>query len=257
MMLAVRPRLRRVQETLARRATAPEAAGVLEAEHPFAELADMDRRDSELMRRLIAWSLGPDSCCIDIGAHSGGVLTEMVRVAPRGRHIAYEPLPHLAEGLRTAFPGVDVRCAAVSDHAGEASFARVRAAEPWSGLIFRPLPGGVEPDVEEITVNLEVLDEALPRGFVPDLLKIDVEGAEEQVMRGAMRTLRQHQPLVIFEHGLGSANAYGTEPDEIFGLMVEGAGLRIFDLDGDGPYELERFRQAYFAHERVNWVAHR
>jgi FkbM family methyltransferase len=228
-----------------------------EDEHPFAELADIDRRDTELIRRAIAWSLGPDSCCVDVGAHSGGVLGEIVRVAPHGRHIAYEPLPHLADRLKAAFPQVDVRCAALSDHAGESSFARVRAAEPWSGLVFRPLPGNVEPDVEEITVKLEALDEALPAGYVPDLVKIDVEGGEEQVMRGAMRTLREHKPLVIFEHGYGAANAYGTEPDDIFGLVVGEAGLRIFDLDGGGPYELEAFKAAYFSNERVNWVAHR
>jgi FkbM family methyltransferase len=228
-----------------------------EDEHPFAELADIDRRDTELIRRAIAWSLAPDSCCVDVGAHSGGVLGEIVRVAPHGRHIAYEPLPHLADQLKAAFPQVDVRCAALSDHAGESSFARVRAAEPWSGLVFRPLPGNVEPDVEEITVKLEALDEALPAGYVPDLVKIDVEGGEEQVMRGALRTLREHKPLVIFEHGYGAANAYGTEPDDIFGLIVGEAGLRIFDLDGGGPYELEAFKTAYFSSERVNWVAHR
>jgi FkbM family methyltransferase len=224
--------------------------------HPYADLAEIDRRDSEMLRRLLAWSLGPESCCVDVGAHRGSVLAEICRVAPQGRHIAYEPLPHLARELRTDFPNVDVRCAALSDHTGEAPFARVRAAEPWSGLVFRPLPGHVDPDVEEITVRLEVLDDALPDDFVPALVKIDVEGAEEQVLRGALRTLRDHQPVVAFEHGLGAANAYGTEPDDVFRLLVDQAGLRIFDLDGGGAYELEEFRRAYFASERVNWIAH-
>jgi FkbM family methyltransferase len=227
-----------------------------EPEHPFPELAAIDDRDSAMLTRLLAWSLAPDSCCIDIGAHTGNVLTEMRRVAPRGRHIAYEPLPHLADHLRAGFPDVDVRCAALSDHAGEASFARVRAAEAWSGLLFRPLPGNAEPDLEEITVRLEVLDDALPPDFVPAMVKIDVEGAEEQVVRGALRTLREHKPLVVFEHGLGSANAYGTEPDDLHRLLVEEAGLRIFDLDGGGPYDREEFHRAFYAFERVNWVAH-
>ena len=224
--------------------------------HPFAELADIDRRDSELIRRLISWSLAPDSSCVDVGAHGGSVLSEIVRVAPHGRHIAYEPLPHLAEQLRASFPVVDVRCAALSDHAGTASFARVRAAEAWSGLVFRPLPGNVEPDVEEIEVAVEALDDALPSDFAPTLIKIDVEGGEQRVLQGAMRTLQRYKPIVVFEHGYGAANAYGTEPDDIHRLVVDEAGLRIFDLDGNGPYELERFRAAYFSSERVNWVAH-
>jgi FkbM family methyltransferase len=227
-----------------------------EPEHPFAALAEIDERDSAMLKRLLAWSLGPESCCIDVGAHTGNVLAEMCRVAPRGRHIAYEPLPHLADRLRSSFPDVDVRCAALSDHAGEASFARVRAAEAWSGLLFRPLPGNAEPDLEEITVRLEVLDDALPPDFVPAVVKIDVEGAEEQVVRGALHTLREHRPIVVFEHGLGSANAYGTEPDDLFRLLVDEAGLRVFDLDGGGPYDREEFHRAFYAFERVNWVAH-
>ena len=87
-------------------------------------------------------------------------------------------------------------------------------------------------------------------------MKIDVEGGEERVFAGRPQ-LREHQPPVVFEHGYGAANAYGTEPDDMFGLLVDGAGLRVFDLDGGGPYELDGFRQAYYASERVNWVAHR
>jgi FkbM family methyltransferase len=227
-----------------------------EPEHPYPQLAEIDKRDSAMLTRLLAWSLAPGSSCIDVGAHTGNVLVEMCRVAPRGRHIAYEPLPHLAEHLRAQFPDVDVRCAALSDHAGESSFARVRAAEAWSGLLYRPLPDNAEPDLEEITVTLEVLDDALPPGFVPAMIKIDVEGAEEQVIRGALRTLREHKPLVVFEHGLGSANAYGTEPDDVFRLLVDEAGLRVFDLDGGGPYDRDEFSRAFYAFERVNWVAH-
>jgi len=252
MISAVRTKLRRLQEIIAGRLEAPAA----EPEHPFADLAAIDRRDSELIRRLIAWSLGPGSSCVDVGAHGGSVLAEIVRVAPRGRHIAYEPLPHLADQLHASFPDVDVRCAALSNHSGTASFARVRAAEAWSGLVFRPLPGNVEPDVEEIEVAVEALDDALPGDFPPALIKIDVEGGEQAVLEGAMRTLRLHKPIVVFEHGYGAANAYGTEPDDIHRLIVRDAGLRVFDLDGNGPYELERFRSAYFSSERVNWVAH-
>jgi FkbM family methyltransferase len=251
----VRPRLRRLQKLIGG-ASAPAETVPAEPDHPFAELADIDRRDSELIRRLIAWTLARDSCCVDVGAHGGSVLAEILRVAPAGRHIAYEPLPHLAERLRAEYPDVDVRCAAVADRAGEESFARVRAAEAWSGLVFRPLPGNVEPDVEEITVRVEALDEALPAGFVPRLLKIDVEGGEERVLRGALRTLREHRPTVVFEHGYGAANAYGTEPDDVHSLLVGEAGFRVFDLDGNGPYDLDAFKQAYFASERVNWVAH-
>ncbi len=62
---------------------------------------------------------------------------------------------------------------------------------------------------------------------------------------------------MVFEHGLGSADHYGTTPDDVFELLVPRAGLRIFDLDGGGPYALTAFRRAVLGRERVNFVAHR
>ena len=75
---------------------------------------------------------------------------------------------------------------------------------------------------------------------MPALIKIDVEGAELQVLEGAKRTITQHKPTVIFEHGASTAAYYGTLPSAIFKLLSD-AGLRIFDIDGNGPYPLEDF----------------
>jgi FkbM family methyltransferase len=234
--------------------------GVPEATQPLDNvgLAGLrDRRDFENMRRMLAFLLAPDSNCVDVGAHRGAVLTEMVRVAPKGNHIAFEPIPSLCDILREQFPGVEIRHAALSDHAGEADFAHVKGlAEGWSGLRFRPLPTGEEADVENITVPLEVLDDVLDPDYRPAVIKVDVEGAEQQVLGGALRTLRRHRPTVIFEHGVGSADVYGTSPDDIHGLLTGEGGYRIFDLDGNGPYTLEEFKRTYYACERVNFVAH-
>lgn len=216
-----------------------------------------DATDFESMRRLLAFSLAPDSCCVDIGAHRGAVLAEMLRVAPAGRHIAFEPIPALADLLRTQFPGVEVHQAALSSAPGESEFAHVRGhAEGWSGLRFRPLPTGEEADVEQITVQLEVLDEVLAPDYAPAVIKIDVEGAEEQVFRGALATLRRHRPVVIFEHGSGSAESYETTPGGLYALLRDEAAYRVFDLDGNGPYSQTDFERAFYTAERVNFVAH-
>ena len=44
---------------------------------------------------------------------------------------------------------------------------------------------------------------------MPQLIKIAVEGAELQVLQGALETLSQHQPIVVFEHAFAACNAYG------------------------------------------------
>lgn len=215
-----------------------------------------DQEDFWNIRRLLAFSLAPDSFCIDVGANRGLILAEIQRVAPRGRHLAFEPLPHLSGILRRTFPTVDVHEAALSDHAGTADFSYVHGeSDGWSGLKFRPLPTGEEAEVEHIQVRLEVLDEVVDPERVVALVKVDVEGAEQQVFTGALATLRRHRPIVIFEHGIGSADHYGTEPADIHRLLCDEIGLRIYDLDGSGPYTLPAFEQAYFSAERVNFVA--
>jgi len=128
--------------------------------------------DEDNMRALIRSVLRADSNCIDIGAYRGRILTEFVRLAPRGQHIAYEPLPHLYKRLRKQFPMVDLRNAAVSHEVGETTFTYVKHMPAESG--FRERFHDDARRVEKLTVRTEALDRCLPEGFVPTLIKIDV-----------------------------------------------------------------------------------
>ena len=193
-----------------------------------------NRRDDAHLRAVMAAVLAPASNGIDVGANVGDVLATLVRLAPQGRHIAYEPLPELSSALAERFPDVDVRCAALSDTAGEATFYRRPDAPSRSAL--RPLGGPAEP----LPVRLEALDDSLPEGYVPHFIKIDVEGAELAVFQGALETLRRHRPVVAFEHG-STALEYGTTHGMVHDLLHGEAGLRIFDMDGDGPYDRATF----------------
>ena len=231
-------------------------AGDPAGEGRFPELVEMERRDAENMHRLLAAVLKADSNVIDVGAHGGAFLREAISFAPDGQHIALEPLPHLAARLEEDFPQVDVYCTAASDRVGTASFFHAVDVEPWSGLKSRPLPDGKDPVTEEIEVTLTPIDQLLPEGYRVDLLKIDVEGAEEQVLNGAKTTIQEQRPVVIFEHGIGSADVFGTTPQDIHNFFTESAGMRIFDLAGGGPYSLDMFVDAFFTNAHVNFVAH-
>ncbi|MET0604743.1 MAG: FkbM family methyltransferase [Baekduia sp.] len=213
-----------------------------------------DRRDHEALATIFATALAPDACCIDIGAHTGDVLAEIVRIAPRGRHLGFEPLPALATALKRRLPGVDVRTVALSDTPGTAPYVCVLDRPGWSGLKARPTPDGDAPRTETIEVTVERLDDALPDGYAPALVKIDVEGAELGVLRGARATLAAHHPLLVFEHGLGSADHYGTGPGDVHDLLT-GLDYRIFDLQGQGPYDREAFVHTFFTAARVNFLA--
>lgn len=212
-----------------------------------------EMRDEHAMLVVLASVLRADSNAIDVGANVGSVLAEIVRIAPYGHHIAYEPIPELHSHLQSRFPNLEIRRAALSEASGTSEFAHVLGAPAYSGLKRRAdLPSNAN-EVQIISVRTERLDDALPPGYVPALLKVDVEGAELAVLRGATETLRTHRPFVLFEHGVGGADLYGSGPSELYDLL-EDCGLRIFDLEGDGPYSRKRF-EATFSEPIWNYLA--
>ncbi len=212
-----------------------------------------DRHENENLRKLLESVLQEDSNCIDIGAYRGRILAEILCVAPRGKHIAYEPLPHIYTYLVEHFPSVDVRQAAVSNEVGETSFIYVKNMPAESGL--RARSHARQGQSEKLIVRTEMLDRCLPAGYVPALIKVDVEGAERQVFEGAIGTISKYKPVIIFEHGKGGAAHYNTQPYHIYKLLHDEAGLQIFDLDGNGPYTLSQLEEAYTLDERWDYVA--
>jgi FkbM family methyltransferase len=211
-----------------------------------------DLKDIEHMRLLMRLSLAHDANCIDIGANVGDVLREILAAAPAGRHVAYEPLPDLAAGLARSFPAVDVRNAAVADVPGEATFYRVRSAPTRSSLAVGELD---RQDLEPLQVRVDALDDALERDYAPALIKIDVEGAEREVLAGARRILAEHRPTVVFEHG-SSAGGFGGEPTRDIHSLLSASGHRIFDIDGAGPLSASEFEAVTKAGKVWTFVAH-
>jgi len=203
-----------------------------------------NRRDDAALVTLLAGTLATDSDCIDVGAHQGSILAHMIRLAPAGRHLAFEPHPTVAARLAEAFPTVDVRPVALSSRSGQHWFYAKRSDPATSGLSLTaaelPPPTSVA-DADQVAVPVTRLDDALPAGFAPAFIKVDVEGAEYEVFEGAHETLRRHQPVVAFEHSLGCRH-YGREPGDVYELLAVAAGLRIFDIDGGGPYSRAEFR---------------
>ena len=103
----------------------------------------------------------------------------------------------------------------MSDHSGESTFNHVTSNPSYSGLIKRDYDAPNEVDTQ-IKVQLQMLDELIPDDLKIDLIKIDVEGAEFLVLKGAHKTIDKNKPLVIFEHGLGASEHYGYSSDELF-----------------------------------------
>ena len=83
----------------------------------------------------------------------------------------------------------------------------VKNAPAYSGLNKRRYDTST-PDIEEIKVKLGVLDEIIPKDVVIDFIKIDVEGGEFGVLKGAQHLLKKHKPVIVFECGMGASDYY-------------------------------------------------
>jgi FkbM family methyltransferase len=209
-----------------------------------------DRQDFEAMRLLFTAALATDSNCVDVGAWQGTILREMLRRAPEGTHIAYEPIPEVCNALATRYPQVDVRQAALSSQRGERTFVYLPERQGYSHLL-REAEAQPEASAELITVRVETLDSALPDSYVPTLIKIDVEGEELEVLRGAQEALSTFRPIVVFEHGAGRPD----DSKELFDLLSHGAGLRLYDIDGNGPLGRRDFLEVIAQLRVWNYVA--
>ena len=176
-----------------------------------------DRQTIEIAKRILPAS----GNSIDAGAHYGGILRHLLRLSPQGEHWAFEPIPNLARQLRRRFPRARVGQVALSDFSGAAEFRFLPDAAAHSSLLDRP-------DVEAgravrlLPVNVRRLDDVIPKRLLIALIKIDVEGAEAAVLRGAARLLQRNRPVVIFE--CAPAGLTDCMP------TLEYAGLRLWLL---------------------------
>lgn len=217
--------------------------------------ARYDRETVEVMKRL----LRRDSCGVDIGAHNGTILRTMLELAPHGTHVAFEPLPHLAARLRATFPTVRVHEVALSDDAGQASFIHVENDAAYSGLRPR-IYDRPDPVLRQITVTVSRLDDVIPPEQPVAFIKIDVEGGEFHVLRGAARTIRRCRPVIVFECGHKSTGQYGVEPDEVHDLITGQLGCRLSTMQrwlSEGPpYDQAKFHEAWRSGAEFYFIAY-
>ena len=110
---------------------------------------------------VLAATLRHDALYVDVGTNRGQLLRTALRVAPAGRHVAFEPIPELAAELERSFPGVDRRQVALSDRSGVAEFCHFRTMDGWSGLRRSPVVSDERGAPEYIEVRLSTLDAEL------------------------------------------------------------------------------------------------
>ncbi len=169
---------------------------------------------------------------IDVGA-AEGTFTGMCRhVFPRASYLLVEPLEEFAaalDELRRSVPDVRVRRAAAASQAGEVTL-HVHADLYGSSLLLEREDGRVNGTPR--TVPAVTLDELVGTdgARVPFLLKLDVQGAELEVLGGASATLAASE-FVIMEVQLYRAFEGGSQLADVVGFM-KARGFAAYDICG-------------------------
>ncbi len=160
----------------------------------------------EALSRAIENIVQPGWICADVGANVG-VVTELLArlVGPTGSVIAFEAHPDNARTLRKNIAAsgyascVRIENLAISDGTQERLWlyaGRGRSAAEWN-IVGHDVEGNRTP------AEMEIPATCLDKYFVPsvrlDFIKIDVEGAEAQVLAGMRRVLRDHRPMIALE----------------------------------------------------------
>lgn len=182
----------------------------------------------------------PGSIIADVGAYVGLYTVALAkRVGPQGMVHAFEPEPQTSRTLQWHVKANRVgkrvrlwRCAVGSSN-GTTLF--VSGQESQSHLAAQSEPAGQAElnGARHISVPVTTLDSALGDGRL-DVLKVDVEGFEEQVLQGARELLSDEAraPRVIFiEVHPYAWEESGSSSDSLLGLL-RALGYEIFDLEG-------------------------
>jgi FkbM family methyltransferase len=189
-----------------------------------------DAHTQKILQRI----LKKHSNCIDIGCHEGEILDLIIKGAPLGKKIGFEPIPELFNFLLQKYkndPQVTIYPTALYDSKGSVAFHHVLNAPAYSGIRKRKYDG-MHVDINRITVETDLLDHLIPEDLPVDLMKIDVEGAEFNVMKGAVKTIKRCKPVIIFEFGLGAADFYNSAPADLYLFLTRDCGMKISTLKG-------------------------
>jgi FkbM family methyltransferase len=178
---------------------------------------------------VIKKTLTKKSNWIDIGAHKGHILRELLSVAPNGSSFAFEPIPYLYKRLQSKYgKKVKVFDTALSDQKGEKTFTLFVDRPAFSGFNKRSAENDYV--TQSLAVQVDRLDNIIDPSINIDIIKIDVEGAEMEVLKGAERIIKSSKPIVLFEFGMGGADVYNTTPEMIYDYLTD-CGLVLSTLE--------------------------
>jgi FkbM family methyltransferase len=176
----------------------------------------------EELHSFLRHAAAADGTLFDVGANHGAFSLAFCAARDGNRAIAFEP----------AEPPLALLSSAATDSGVS---GRIEPVHAWIGDSEGETSGGIDasgffnPGVSAgaRTVLVTTLDAYAARtGTSPTLLKIDVDGAELDVLRGAARILREARPIVFLEIHHDLLEKDGVAPADVVAALVD-AGYRF------------------------------
>lgn len=191
------------------------------------------------VQELLAHLLRPGMTYFDVGANVGFFAVIAGRlVGPSGHVVCFEPLPPNAAQIEynarlNGFGNVTVRCEALGGSIRTDVFNT--SDEPTWGMLSTVGKLPVQPS-GQIQVQVRTLDSLCCAGGtlpLPDVIQVDIEGAEAEFLEGARATLQASRPVLIIE--LHGTNAPVTAALDQLGYVyaVLGSSISVQDV----PYD--------------------
>ena len=194
-------------------------------------------------RRLFTGLLRPGMSVVDVGANIGYyALMARQSVGPEGRVVCFEPEPTNAAELRrniaeSGFTNVTVVEAAVGGERGSAK-------------LLLGLNGTLATGEGEIEVPVVTVDAAMTSRV--DLIKVDVEGFEGHVLRGAEGVIRADRPILFVEMHPGLVPDPSTIEWIVAFVRRYYSDVRYYDLPA--PTRADKVRWRYLGRDPVRAV---
>lgn len=198
--------------------------------------------DVDVKRAYLAaiTSTEPPDIFIDIGANVG--LHSLLFLLQGIDTISFEPQPFCQQYIKAlcsanaVVPKIEPYCLGQTCSFVDLTVPAEQHDETWLASVKVDVASSLE---QRFTVNKQRVEQRTLDSYLPTLsdykrplIKIDVEGAEADVLRGATETIRKFQPTILFE-----ANG---DREELFSI-VEAIGYSIVRINTDAVFSMSEF----------------
>ena len=161
-----------------------------------------DYEDEATLKHFYSW-LKPTTVFYDLGANVGFFSVIACKYITKGAIYSFEPIPYNVVFLKKHIElnrkkigsqSIEILPYAIADKEGEISISHDQVAIEGNTYVHSEYLT----TTERITVPCHSIDGLLREGYKqPDVIKIDVEGAEYDVLKGAEKTLRECKPNIL------------------------------------------------------------